>query len=154
MLLLFFRTYVAKEIDVINHRNSTTLLQKRKVKCNENWKIFCFFQLSVKESHWKKKNDIKVSCIIDILKKRRSWNSVNLINLANLIFEILESRKIIVFSFSSYDGTSPDAYWEPCQTSKMRLSAKIINGFQRGVLQKVRKKFHLRCLTGFWRRLC
>ena len=63
-------------------------------------------------------------------------------------------------------NTNSEAYSEPCQTSKMEIFAKIMNGFWL-FLQKtpssefaseasidLRKKFHLRCLTGFWIHFC
>ena len=41
-----------------------------------------------------------------------------------------------------------EMYSEPCQTSKMKLYAKIVN------VNYFHKKLHLRCWTGFWIRLC
>ena len=69
---------------------------------------------------------------------------------------------------------SPDAFSDPCHTSKMEVFAKIENSFsfltifakgsildvwQDSVLaseasNNLRKKLHLSCLTEFWIRLC
>ena len=64
--------------------------------------------------------------------------------------DISEIETFTIVDFINTDGISPSsqiagkadvkAYSEPCQTSKMELSAKIVNSFQ---------SFHLRCLTGF-----
>ena len=69
-------------------------------------------------------------------------------------------------------NTNSEAYSEPCQTSKMEIFAKIVNGFwlffaKNFILDvwkdsefaseasnDLRKKFHLRCLTGFWIHFC
>ena len=45
-----------------------------------------------------------------------------------------------------------EKYAEPCQISKLEMSAKTINGLKR--LTVFTKKPHLRCLTGFLIRLC
>ena len=48
-------------------------------------------------------------------------------------------------------NVNSETYLEPCQTSKMELFAKIINGFL--VVDCIRKTPHLRCLAGFGIRL-
>ena len=45
------------------------------------------------------------------------------------------------------------AYLEPCKTSKMKFSAKIVNGWK-SFVDYCCKKLQLRCLTGFWIHLC
>ena len=41
-----------------------------------------------------------------------------------------------------------EAYSEPCQIIKMKLLAKIVNGFQPEAVNYFPKKLYLRCLTG------
>ena len=70
--------------------------------------------------------------------------------------------------------TNSEAYSEPCQTSKMEVFAKIMNGFSFLTIfakscildvwqdsefvseasKDLQKKLHLICLTGFWAHLC
>ena len=70
------------------------------------------------------------------------------------IFEYLS----IVFSIDSehirfyFDSGSSKAHWKLSQTSKMKLFAKIIHGFQPLII--FAKYFILDVLSGFWIRLC
>ena len=44
-----------------------------------------------------------------------------------------------------------EAYWEPCQTSKMERFAKLVNGWLVLVVNYFLKTLHVRRLTGFWK---
>ena len=51
--------------------------------------------------------------------------------------------------------SNPEAYSEPCQTSKMDCFAKIVNGWKSlKAVNNSCKALHLRFLTEFWIRLC
>ena len=63
----------------------------------------------------------------------------------------------ITFSFLAWSWRarirSPEeAYSEPCQISKMKRFANVVNVLK--VVNYFRETLHLRCLTAFWIRLC
>ena len=76
-------------------------------------------------------------------------------NKGKILSEYYNQLDISLLEPAQNNLSNPEAYLEPCQTSKMDCFAKIVNSWKSlKVVNYFCKALHLRFLTEFWIRLC